>query len=502
LRFYACQPFPDFSAPLRAVTVEYPLSQHVLDGLKKFQTQLGLKENDVNRIERPIIDSKENEYRQKLEAEKIKQKQEQLKCEQERIDYQINLQKYEQDFSKAVKAEYPLSQHILDGLEKFQKQLGLKKDDVTRIEKSIREPLEAKYQQQLKEKKLAVQQRQLELEQKVQKKAKHENNLQHYEQEFSKAVKAEYPLSQHVLDGLKNFQKQMNITDEDVSKIEKPIIGKLDFQYQQQLRMRELANEQMKAEIKRKRQKDEHEKNLQSYEKEFSKAVKAEYPLSQHVLDGLKNFQKQIALTDEDVAKIQKPIIKPLEAKYQQQIKQKEHKSNLLHYEHQLSRAIQMEYPLSQHVLDGLKIFQQQLGLTDKDIAIAKQKVEAQQHQKRQEAIVHYNLGIDLYQQNKLDDAIIAYRRAIQIDPNYANAHAGLGCCLLNQGKLDEAIISYRKTLKINPNDSKTYNNLGNALYDQGKFDDAINTYRKAIELDPNNAVIHNNLESVLKKRN
>ena len=132
---------------------------------------------------------KENEYRQKLEAEKIKQKQEQeqFKREKEKIDYQINLQNYEQEFSKAVKAEYPLSQHVLDGLKKFQTQLGLKKDDVTRIESPIVELKENEYHQKLEAEKIKQKQEQEQFKREKEK-IDYQINLQKYEQDFSKAV--------------------------------------------------------------------------------------------------------------------------------------------------------------------------------------------------------------------------------------------------------------------------------------------------------------------------
>ncbi|MBP5973990.1 tetratricopeptide repeat protein, partial [Brasilonema sp. CT11] len=111
---------------------------------------------------------------------------------------------------------------------------------------------------------------------------------------------------------------------------------------------------------------------------------------------------------------------------------------------------------------------------------------------------VHFNQGLALYNQGKLDEAIASYRKALQIDPNYATAHNNLGYALKNQGKLDEAIASYRQALQIDPNYAAAHNNLGNALSDQGKLEDAIASYRKALQIDPNYATAHNNLANAL----
>ncbi|MEH2338683.1 tetratricopeptide repeat protein [Nostoc sp.] len=62
-----------------------------------------------------------------------------------------------------------------------------------------------------------------------------------------------------------------------------------------------------------------------------------------------------------------------------------------------------------------------------------------------------------------------AYRKAIQIDPNYVNAHVNLGFTLQAQGKLDEAITAYRKAIQIDPNYVNAHNNLETALKAQGQ---------------------------------
>src|SRR5260370_160177 len=67
--------------------------------------------------------------------------------------------------------------------------------------------------------------------------------------------------------------------------------------------------------------------------------------------------------------------------------------------------------------------------------------------------------------QGKLDDAIAEYRRAIEIDPNYAFAHNNLGVALRGQGKLDDAIAEYRRAIEIDPNSERARRNLELALH-------------------------------------
>jgi tetratricopeptide (TPR) repeat protein len=56
-------------------------------------------------------------------------------------------------------------------------------------------------------------------------------------------------------------------------------------------------------------------------------------------------------------------------------------------------------------------------------------------------AEAHYNLDNVLYEQGKLDEALAAYREAMRIKPDFAEAHSNLGAAALNeQGKRDEAV--------------------------------------------------------------
>ncbi len=116
-------------------------------------------------------------------------------------------------------------------------------------------------------------------------------------------------------------------------------------------------------------------------------------------------------------------------------------------------------------------------------------------------AEAHYNLGIILIDLGKLKEAELSTRKAIEIDPNFRDAHYNLGIILIDLGKLKEAELSTRKAIKIDPNYAKAHSNLGNILRDLGNLEDAELSQRKAIEIDPNYAKGHYNLGSTLELR-
>ena len=73
----------------------------------------------------------------------------------------------------------------------------------------------------------------------------------------------------------------------------------------------------------------------------------------------------------------------------------------------------------------------------------------------------HSNLGIVLQAHGRLDEAIVAYRRAIALDPGHANAHSNLGVLLRATGKPVEAEAAYRTAIRLDPDHIDAYTNLG-----------------------------------------
>ena len=56
-----------------------------------------------------------------------------------------------------------------------------------------------------------------------------------------------------------------------------------------------------------------------------------------------------------------------------------------------------------------------------------------------------------------------------------------MGNALQEQDKLEEAIEAFNKALTIKPDYVEAYNNLGNVLKDQGKLEGAIEAFNKAL---------------------
>ena len=114
-------------------------------------------------------------------------------------------------------------------------------------------------------------------------------------------------------------------------------------------------------------------------------------------------------------------------------------------------------------------------------------------------ADAYCNKGNILLKLGKLNDAELATRKAIEINPNFADAHYNLGTVLNNLDHLKEAELSLRKAIEINPNFEIAHNNLGNTLRALGKWEEAESSLRNAIKINPFCALYHFNLGNILQ---
>jgi tetratricopeptide (TPR) repeat protein len=74
------------------------------------------------------------------------------------------------------------------------------------------------------------------------------------------------------------------------------------------------------------------------------------------------------------------------------------------------------------------------------------------------------------------------------------------GRCLYQQNRLDEALVSYDMAIKHNPANSAAYNNKGNCLRDLNRLEEALASYDMAIKHNPNNVNALNNRKLLLKQ--
>ncbi|HOD16779.1 MAG TPA: tetratricopeptide repeat protein [Spirochaetota bacterium] len=100
-------------------------------------------------------------------------------------------------------------------------------------------------------------------------------------------------------------------------------------------------------------------------------------------------------------------------------------------------------------------------------------------------------IGEIYYEKGELDGAYEAYRKITTIEPATENAriaYMNMGNILDDEQRYEDAIEAYQRALAISPKDDAAYYNLGIAYKHAGKPELAITAWKKAAELDPGDA--------------
>ena len=108
--------------------------------------------------------------------------------------------------------------------------------------------------------------------------------------------------------------------------------------------------------------------------------------------------------------------------------------------------------------------------------------------------------GMLLFKQNKNDEALTAFNKALELDPKLAEPQYYRGQILDRSGKPDLAIAAYKKTLEIDPAYAPASFNLGVAYYNKGDYSNAAASYQDVIKREPAHYQAHANLASTYRQ--
>jgi len=111
-----------------------------------------------------------------------------------------------------------------------------------------------------------------------------------------------------------------------------------------------------------------------------------------------------------------------------------------------------------------------------------------------------YQLGRYYQGQNRFDEAINAYMKALNADAGFVEARNGLGVVYSRQGKYREAIEAFQLAIEQAPKAAHLYSNMGYAYYLQGQYAQSVKALQQATALDPNNQRALNNLGQAYAK--
>jgi tetratricopeptide (TPR) repeat protein len=119
----------------------------------------------------------------------------------------------------------------------------------------------------------------------------------------------------------------------------------------------------------------------------------------------------------------------------------------------------------------------------------------------RNNPVARINLGLELEQQNRIEEALDEYRKVTKIDPNNFRIHFYIGNMLLKLERPAEALAEYRQCLARTPAVPSLHNAAANALAAQGELTDALQEFAEAEQLDPHYSQPHLDLARIYLAR-
>jgi Tfp pilus assembly protein PilF len=124
----------------------------------------------------------------------------------------------------------------------------------------------------------------------------------------------------------------------------------------------------------------------------------------------------------------------------------------------------------------------QMAGELDRAIAVYRSSIDV-----CPTAEAHTFLGWALSFQGKLDEAIRECLRAIELDPGFGNPYNDIGVNLMQQGRLDEAIPWFERAKQAPRYEARQYPfmNLGHVYMQQGRWWEALRELEGAVRAAP-----------------
>ncbi len=92
----------------------------------------------------------------------------------------------------------------------------------------------------------------------------------------------------------------------------------------------------------------------------------------------------------------------------------------------------------------------------------------------------HYFAGVDLFGERKYDEAVAEYRKALALDPRFADALHGVAQAYYAKEDFDAAIAAAREILELDPGDILAWTTISRSFQRKGMVPEAEEAAAKA----------------------
>ena len=113
----------------------------------------------------------------------------------------------------------------------------------------------------------------------------------------------------------------------------------------------------------------------------------------------------------------------------------------------------------------------------------------------------HRELGLELSEENRSDEAVAEMETSLRLAPDEAMTLYDFGNVLMKAGRHPEAITAYERALERMPDLASAYVNLGNAYSERGDEAAAEGVFRRGLSVSPGMPDLHLNLANALLRQ-
>ena len=105
--------------------------------------------------------------------------------------------------------------------------------------------------------------------------------------------------------------------------------------------------------------------------------------------------------------------------------------------------------------------------------------------QRREQARVPYNTGLELVARGSYLDATKEFREAALLDPGFAEAQYNLGVTYQKLNAHDKAINAFKRAIRLRPKKPDYHYAIGSSHFHLGHYGDAIEAFEATLKIDP-----------------
>jgi len=103
-------------------------------------------------------------------------------------------------------------------------------------------------------------------------------------------------------------------------------------------------------------------------------------------------------------------------------------------------------------------------------------------------AIKEFDKGVDADKHQRRDEAINHYQKSISLAPDFYPAHNNLGSAYLSKSDFTSAQAQFEEAIKLNQSDAEAHLNLANVLLTGKRYEDALKNVEEGLRRNPNSA--------------